>query len=151
MKFILYCQLKLGSMKNLRSLTQMDLYYGKSGTSDPTVEALGVQLATLGRASLSMPGFIKKTLTTGIFGLRLHTLMIKKPTQQFVNFPLLILTSIRKKIQIKIVLTMVQRMILLPYTTPIIIRIGHGLFAKLRTSQMYGVINDLQKLADQFH
>ena len=101
MKLILYCQLKLGSTKNLRSLTQMALYYGQSRTSNPIVEALGVQLVTLGRTSPPMSVFIKKTLTTNTFGQRLLTLMIQKPTQQSVIFPLLILTSIRKTIQIK--------------------------------------------------
>ena len=79
----------------------MDLYFGQSGTSDPTIEELGVQLVTLGRKYPPMPGFIKKTLTTSIFEQRLRTLMINKPTQKSVIFPLLILTSIRKTIQIK--------------------------------------------------
>ena len=44
------------------------MYYGKRGTRDPTVEALGVYLVTLGITSPPMVGFIKKTLTTNIFG-----------------------------------------------------------------------------------
>ena len=58
------------------------------------------------KTSPPMIGFIKNTLTTSIFGQRLQTLMIKIPTQQFVIFPLLILTSIRRTFQIKNVLTM---------------------------------------------
>ena len=57
----------------------MALHYGLPGTSDPPVEALGAYLATLRRTSPPMLGFIKTTLTTNIVGLRLLTLMIKRP------------------------------------------------------------------------